>query len=64
MDPQPDLTPQEIQTLARGAGLSIPPGDLAEVTHRYTALLEQLHKLDALDLSGVEPTAVFPNPEA
>lgn len=60
METTSDLSPADIQQLASSQGLRIPEGDLAEVTHRFNALLEQLRKLDQLPLDDVDPAAIFP----
>ena len=40
-------------------GLTIDPAELAEVTHRFGALLAQLERLNDLPLDDVDPVAVF-----
>jgi len=55
-----DVTETEVLQMAETLGLSISAGDLPEVTHRFSALLEQLRKLDGLDLDAADPSAIFP----
>ena len=55
-----DLSQEEVQRLAHGLGLTIPESDLEDVTARFTALMEELNKLQDLDLSGVDPSPIFP----
>ncbi|MSQ10883.1 MAG: hypothetical protein EXR52_07785 [Dehalococcoidia bacterium] len=56
----PDISSEDISLMARVLGLSITPADLPEVTHRVTALLDQLQRLDGLDLESADPSAIFP----
>ena len=55
-----DLSHEEVQRLAHGLGLTIPEGDLEDVTARFTALMLELNKLSDIDLSGVDPSPIFP----
>ncbi len=55
-----DLSQEDVQRLAHGLGLTIPESDLEDVTARFTALMEELNKLRDLDLSGVDPSPIFP----
>jgi len=57
------LTPDDVQRLAQLLGLPIGPEDLAEVTYRLGALVEELEKLTRLDLSREEPNPLFPSAE-
>jgi hypothetical protein len=55
-----DLSQEDVRRLAHGLGLTIPGDDLAEVTYRFTALMEELNKLAGTDLSGTDPLPIFP----
>ena len=55
-----DLSQEEVQRLAHGLGLTIPESDLEDVTARFTALMLELNKLSDIDLSGVDPSPIFP----
>ena len=55
-----DLSQEDVQRLAHGLGLTIPEQDLEDVTARFTALMSELNKLGDIDLSGVDPSPVFP----
>ena len=54
-----DLSKDEVRGLARALGLTIPDENLAEVTYRYNALMEELSKLMKTDLGNSEPLPVF-----
>ena len=56
------VTPQELQLLARLSGLEIAPERLEQVARQVTALLENLSALDAKELQAVEPATIFPLP--
>ena len=56
------VTPQELQLLARLSGLEIAPERLEMVARQATALLQNLSALDATELQGVEPATIFPLP--
>ena len=55
------LREDDVPGLARLAGVDIPEDELAEVTARFGSLMLELGRLEALDLSGVEPVSVFPD---
>lgn len=56
----PSIMPEDLRTLARGLGLEIPEENLAEVTYRFTALMDQLNRLHQVDLTVVDPRPIFP----
>lgn len=60
----PDLTQDELLTLAKAAGLSIVPEDMDELTFRMNALLEASAALDTLPLDGVQPVPGLPHPSS
>ena len=45
--------------LARLSGIAIAPAEAQEISDRFHALLSELDRLAALDLSDIEPVAVF-----
>jgi Asp-tRNA(Asn)/Glu-tRNA(Gln) amidotransferase C subunit len=47
--------------LGRLSGIAIAPAEAQEVSDRFDALLSELDRLAALDLSDIEPIAVFPD---
>ena len=55
-----DITREDILRLAQLVGVTIYDSELDEVTYRLAALQRELRKLDALDLSQVEPLPLFP----
>lgn len=54
-----DLTEEEVRAVARGLGLDIPDDVLPEVTFRFTALMQELGKLDRDSLSSIDPRPLF-----
>ena len=52
-----------IRELARLAGIALVPEEVPEVVHRLDALLDALEVLRELDLEGVAPFIVAPDPE-
>ncbi len=46
---------EDVSYLAKLYGLKIEDEDLAEVTVRLTSLVDELKKLDSLNLSGIDP---------
>ena len=56
---QIDLTEGDVRALARGLGLDIPDDVLPEVTFRFTALMQELGKLDRDSLSSIDPRPLF-----
>ena len=47
--------------LARLSGIQIPEDEVAEVANRFESLMLELDRLSDLDLSDVQPVAVFPD---
>ncbi len=60
MPDQHDVTADDVRQMAQTLGLTITDADLPEVTHRFTALLDQLQQLNGLDLDSADPSAIFP----
>jgi Asp-tRNA(Asn)/Glu-tRNA(Gln) amidotransferase C subunit len=58
--PAPEFSQDDVQRLADLLRLPIAGEDLAEVTYRLGALLQELEKLKHLDVGSVEPIPVFP----
>ena len=59
-----DLTDAEILTLARAAGVTIPPELVTEVGYSLNGLLEALDNIDLPGLETIEPLPIIipPNP--
>ena len=49
-----------VTELARLAGIEIADDELDEVTSRFGSLMQELDRLKELDLSGIQPVAIFP----
>ena len=56
----PDLTPRQIQAMAKSLNLDVAAEDVEEVAHRINALLDVLGNLEHPDLDAVEAQSVFP----
>ncbi|MBI4199389.1 MAG: hypothetical protein HY535_02810 [Chloroflexi bacterium] len=54
-----DLSPEDIRRLAHGLALQIPDDDLAVVTYRFNALMEEFNKLLSVELDEADPLAIF-----
>ena len=55
----PDLTDSDIQTLARAAGVTIPPELVAEVGYSLNGVLEALENMDIPGLEEIEPLPII-----
>ena len=60
----PNISPEQVQAMAQLVGIPIADADLPEVTNRFGSLMQELAQLQDLDLDGIEPAAIFPDPEA
>ena len=60
----PDISPEQVQAMAQLVGIPIADADLPEVANRFGSLMQELAQLQDLDLDGIEPAAIFPDPEA
>ena len=57
------LTQKQVHMLAELVGISIDDAELPEVTNRFASLMQELDRLREMDLEGVEPVAIFPDPD-
>ena len=55
---------ERVQELARLVGIPIANEDLTEVADRFDSLLQELESLTQLDLSTLQPVAIFPEEAA
>ena len=60
----PNISPEQVQAMAQLVGIPIADADLPEVANRFGSLMRELAQLQDLDLDGIEPAAIFPDPEA
>lgn len=60
----PNISPEQVQAMAQLVGIPIADADLPEVANRFGSLMQELAQLQDLDLDGIEPVAIFPDPEA
>ncbi len=58
-----ELSHEEIQPMAKAAGLEISISDLDAVAHHLNALLEVVEDIEAPGLEQVEPLAALPLPK-
>ena len=56
-----DLTTNDVLVLARVAGVTIPAGDLAEVTLRLSVTLSALERIPDEGLDALDPSPVLPD---
>ena len=60
-----DLTEEDILTMARAAGITIPPELVAEVGYSLNGVLEALDRIDIPGLDEIEPLPIIlPAPPA
>ena len=60
-----DNSPEgQVRLLARLVGIPIEDADLPEVANRFGSLMQELDRLRELDLEGLEPVTIFPDPDA
>ena len=61
----PESNPSEAQVkmLAEMVGIPIDDSDVPEVANRFASLMQELDRLRDLDLEGVEPVSIFPDPD-
>ncbi len=50
-----------VRELARLASIPIPEDEVAEVASRFGSLMLELDRLSDLDLSDIQPVAIFPD---
>ena len=57
----PQISPDQVQSLANLVGIPLDAADLPEVANRFSSLMQELTRLQDLDLDGIEPVAIFPD---
>ena len=62
--PDPDLSVEQVRKMADLVGVPIDDADLPEVANRFASLMQELDRLRDLDLEGIEPVTIFPDPDA
>ena len=60
----PDLGAEQVRKMADLVGIPIDDSDLPEVANRFASLIQELDRLRDLDLEGIEPVTIFPDPDA
>ena len=60
--PEPNTSEAQVLMLANLVGIPIDDAELPEVTNRFNSLMQELDRLRDLDLEGIEPVAIFPDP--
>ena len=51
---------EQVRVLARLVGIRIFPQEEGEVADRFDSLMQELARLDDLDLADVQPLPIFP----
>ncbi len=60
-----DNSPEgQVRLLSGLVGIPIEDADLPEVANRFGSLMQELDRLRELDLEGLEPVTIFPDPDA
>ena len=49
-----------VSELAKLAGFEIADNELEEVTSRFASLMQEMDRLNDLDLSDIQPVTIFP----
>ena len=60
--PESNTSEAQVRMLAELVGIAIDDADLPEVSNRFASLMQELDRLRDLDLEGIEPVAIFPDP--
>ena len=58
-----DISEEQVRMLADLVGIPIDAADLPEVANRFGSLMQELARLQDMDLEGIEPVAIFPDPD-
>ena len=61
--PAEDSSREQVVMLADLVGIPIDDADVPEVANRFASLMQELDRLRDLDLEGIEPVAIFPDPD-
>ena len=61
--PAADFSHEQVRMLADLVGIPIDDADLPEVANRFASLMQELDRLRDLDLEGIEPVSIFPDPD-
>ena len=56
----PDISPDEVKTLARTLGINVTDDDLVEVTHRLNVMTSSVERFSHPDLDTVDPVPFYP----
>ena len=60
----PDLTPDQVKTLAQALALDVADDDLVEVTHRLNVMTSSVERFTHPDLDAVDPVPFHPLEES
>ena len=58
-----NISEEQVRMLADLVGIPIDAADLPEVANRFGSLMQELSRLQDMDLEGIEPVSIFPDPE-
>lgn len=56
-----NISTEQVKTLADLVGVAVGDADLPEVANRFSSLMQELERLQDLELDGIEPVAIFPD---
>ena len=56
-----DSSEERVRMLADLVGITIDDADLPEVANRFASLIQELDRLQDLNLEGIEPVTIFPD---
>ena len=56
-----DSSDERVRMLADLVGITIDDADLPEVANRFASLIQELDRLQDLNLEGIEPVTIFPD---
>ncbi len=56
-----NISTAQVKMLAGLVGVPVDDADLPEVANRFSSLMQELERLQDLDLEGIEPVSVFPD---
>ena len=56
-----NISTAQVQMLAGLVGIPVDDADLPEVANRFSSLMQELERLQDLELDGIEPVAIFPD---
>ena len=56
-----NISTAQVKMLAGLVGVPVDDADLPEVANRFSSLMQELERLQDLELEGIEPVSIFPD---